>query len=308
MSRKINDTFDACFWEEYLESQGSRLPPLPDVERITPRVVRVLAGNPGGFQLQGTNTYLVGSGREKILIDTGQGLPVWIDHIAQVVAENDLKIVAALITHWHGDHTGGVPDLLVHFPHLTSAIYKNQPDRGQQDILDGQVFRVEGATIRALHTPGHAVDHMCFILEEEQAIFTGDNVLGHGFTVVEDLGAYTNSLGIMNDQGCQIGYPAHGVVITDMPAKMAEYRDQRLRRERQVISALRESRQRNAGRGSITVQEVVQSVHGIVPEEVSKKALEPFTQEVLLKLAGDRKVAFELQGGVKRWFIVGNRV
>ena len=64
----------------------------------------------------------------------------------------------------------------------------------QKAIADGQVFRVEGATVRAPFTPGHAHDHMCFELEEENALFTGDNVLGHGQSVFEDLGLFTKSL------------------------------------------------------------------------------------------------------------------
>lgn len=245
----------------------------------------------------------MGSSRKKILIDTGQGMPVWIDRVAQVAAENDIQIVTVLLTHWHGDHAGGVADILKRYPHLLSAIHKNRPDQGQQDIEDEQVFRVDGATVRAVYTPGHAVDHMCFVLEEELALFTGDNVLGHGFTVVEDLGTYMKSLEVMQSQGCLKGYPAHGSVIYDLPLKLKEYKSHRLRRERQIVLALQESRHKRPGRGSVTIEELVQAVHGSVSKEASKMALEPSMNEVLMKLASDRMVGFELQRGAKRWFV-----
>lgn len=79
----------------------------------------------------------------------------------------------ALLTHWHPDHVKGVPDLLALCP--DAVIYKNDPDLGQESIEDGQIFSVEGATLRAYHTPGHAVDHMMFVHEEEDSVFTGDS-------------------------------------------------------------------------------------------------------------------------------------
>lgn len=260
------------------------------------------------MQLQGTNTYLVGSGREKILIDTGEGQPEWAENIAQVIDENDLEVSTVLITHWHGDHTGGIADLIAMDPELAGRIYKNDPDSGQNDIHDGQIFSVEGASIRAVHTPGHAYDHMCFVLEEENAIFTGDNVLGHGFTVVEDLKSYMISLDVMEGQKCAIGYPGHGVVIDDMPEKMHEYKGQKVRREQAIVSAMERFKKRMDGpsqgsKASVTVRDVVGAVHGFVPPEISALALEPFTKEVLWKLAEDRKVGFELKGGEKRWFL-----
>lgn len=81
----------------------------------------------------------------------------------------------ALITHWHGDHVNGIADLLRICPKAT--IYKHDPGEGQMGIEEGQVFTTDGATLKALHTPGHTMDHMAFVLEEEDAIFTGDSML-----------------------------------------------------------------------------------------------------------------------------------
>ncbi|KAL8765938.1 MAG: hypothetical protein Q9209_007135 [Squamulea sp. 1 TL-2023] len=308
--RQINKNFNACAFDDYLSSQTSHLPSLPNTERISPNVIRVLGGNPGKFTLQGTNTYIVGTGSERLLVDTAQGFDFWTSAIQELLTAENITISHVLLTHWHGDHTGGVPGLLKLYPDLSTGIYKNSPDEGQQPIEDGQIISVEGATIKAVHTPGHSHDHMSFILQEENAMFTGDNVLGHGTSAVEILGEYMDSLRRMKDQQCERGYPAHGAVIPDLSAKIQEYLGQKERRERQILKSLKslkdsERKSGNPGaKGSTTVKDLVVSVHGEgMDAEVSNKVLEPFTGEVLGKLAGDGKVGFELAGGTKKWFI-----
>jgi ribonuclease/clavin/mitogillin len=99
-----------------------------------------------------------------------------------VLSDENATVHQALITHWHHDHVGGIPDLLRLCPEVT--IYKHQPGEGQVDIQDGQVFQVEGATLRAAHTPGHTVDHMVFVFEEENAIFTGDSEWSYSLVMI----------------------------------------------------------------------------------------------------------------------------
>jgi glyoxylase-like metal-dependent hydrolase (beta-lactamase superfamily II) len=148
---------------------------------------------------------------------------------------------------------------------------------------------------------------MCFVLEEENAMFTGDNILGHGSSAVEELGVYMASLDKMQAQGCITGYPAHGIVITDLPGKITVELAQKKRREAQVLRTLTESR-RQYGRkmASMTVKELVTNMYGEgIADEVKQQALEPFMDEVLRKLAEDGQVAFELRGGEKKWFAIG---
>lgn len=301
--RQINKSLNICAFEEYLKGQTANLPVLSNVEQLSPRVLRVLGQNPGKFTLQGTNTYVVGTGARRLLIDTSGGEPEWADLIKSTLEDRGITLSHVLITHFHGDHSGGAPDLVRMYPHLKQFIYKNDPERTQQQIVDGQIFRVEGATVRALHVPGHSTDHMCFILEEERAMFTGDNILGHGTSAIEDLGEFMVSLEKMLDQSCRVGYSAHGVTITDLASKIRVELSQKLRREKQVIQALNNVRSR--GERSATVQDVVIQIYGTsLDEQTRTQALEPFTEEVLRKLAGDGKVAFERRSGKKRWYSV----
>ncbi|RYP10920.1 hypothetical protein DL764_000356 [Monosporascus ibericus] len=304
--RQINKSLNICAFEDYLESQQNSLPELPDVEEISPRVLRILGQNAGKFTLQGTNTYIVGTGSKRLLIDTGQGIPEWAGLISDTLTTLNVTLSHVLLTHWHGDHTGGVPDLLRLYPYLSSSIYKHTPSKSQQPIVDGQIFSVEGATIRAVHAPGHSHDHMCFILEEDDAMFTGDNVLGHGTAAVEQLSTWMDSLNIIKSHDNQIGYPAHGAVITNLPAKVESELGSKTRREAQILRALaRNGACVGAGRRktSFTIKQLVTAMHGDhLDEEVREMAIEPFMGEVLRKLAEDGKVAFEMRGGERRWF------
>lgn len=306
--RQINKALNICAFEDYLSSQVASLPPLPDVAQITPRVLRILGQNEGKFTLQGTNTWIIGTGRTRLIIDTGQGIPEWAELIASTFSSLGITLSHVLLTHWHGDHTGGVPDLIRLYPHLEGAIYKHTPDKTQQPIVDGQVFRVEGATVRAVHAPGHSHDHMCFILEEENAMFTGDNVLGHGTAAVEILPTWMESLRVMQGHGCGIGYPAHGEVIADLGRKIALELEVKERREKKILGTLgrlRKEGRKEGRKGSVTVGELVREMYGdALDEAVREKAIEPFTDEVLRKLAGDGKVAFEVRGGRRKWFAI----
>lgn len=261
------------------------------------------------FTLQGTNTYVVGTGSSRLIIDTGQGIPAWIELLSRFLSETGIRLSHVLLTHWHGDHTGGVPDLLRHYPWLSEAVYKNSPNESQRDICDGDVFSVEGATVRAVHATGHSHDHMCFVLEEENAMFTGDNVLGHGTAAVEQLGQWMESLRTMRSHKCTAGFPAHGVVIRDLESKIDSELKSKTRRESQVVEALARLREDGgpgrARKGSLTVPEIVTAMHGeALDAEVRRLAIVPFVEEILRKLAEDGRVAFEIRAGQKKWFAI----
>lgn len=263
-----------------------------------------------------------------------QGLPRWATNITAYLDSHDIAISHVLLTHWHADHTGGVDDLRQYDPGV--AVHKRRPGPGQRAIADGQTFRTQGATLRAVATPGHAADHTCFVLAEEDALFTGDNVLGHGYSVAEDLGAYTRSLRRMAGLGCATGYPGHGAVVRDLPQAMARYIAQRDARERRVYAALAKEGQaaragsprpqvRDGARRSSSAHEehlractdervdriqVAPETHGLSIADIGRIlygeaardqatfdfALKPLLSQVLFMLAEQGKVGFRLAG------------
>jgi glyoxylase-like metal-dependent hydrolase (beta-lactamase superfamily II) len=220
---------------------------LPDVDVWSPRVAVALGQNPGVFTGPGTNTYLVGTGAARILLDTGSGHAEYLPVLDAALARVGCRIQEIVLTHGHVDHIGGAASVVArHGPLRVSKRPHARFDAGHPvevtPIDDGDVVRTEGATLRALHTPGHAADHLCFVLEEERSIFSGDNVLGVGTTVIPaeggDLLDYMASLERMLGEAPGVVYPAHGPRIGDGCAKIREYIAHRLARERQILDAL----------------------------------------------------------------------
>jgi ribonuclease/clavin/mitogillin len=214
--------------------------------------------------------------------------------VQEVLLEENATIDSALISHWHGDHVGGIKQLLEAYPAV--KVHKHQPEDGQLNISDGDIFSVDGATLRAVHTPGHTQDHISLVLEEEEAMFTGDNVLGHGTAVFEDLASYINSLRKMRNLFTGRAYPGHGAVINDGKAKILEYIRHRQQREEQVLQVLRSShpsanKQASARQpGDWTSMEIVKVIYKDVPEDLHLPAHGGIMQ-VLLKLKEEDKVS-----------------
>jgi glyoxylase-like metal-dependent hydrolase (beta-lactamase superfamily II) len=191
-------------------------------------VGRIIAPNPGPMTLEGTNTYLYGSGPCAV-IDPG---PNDERHLSAVraAAEERGGIGLVLLTHGHGDHAEGAGQL------------------GADVVLPGD--GEEHLGLRAISTPGHAPDHVCLITADG-VCFSGDLVLGTGSTFVPpdggSLAAYMDSLRRMQAEPIELIAPGHGPWITDPAAKLAEYVEHREMRERRLLAALeRGERSRDA--------------------------------------------------------------
>lgn len=279
---------------------------LPDVDQLSSRVAVALGQNPSMFTGPGTNTYLVGTGEKRFLLDTGSGLAEYMPVLEEAVARVGCKEIEGIVlTHAHPDHIGGVNQVRAHYGDI--PVYKTpwpkdsdlagpggdlspspiaDPDAladGPLETLShGDTVETEGARLRAIYTPGHAPDHLCFLLEEEQNLFSGDNVLGVGTTVIPansgDLGDYMDSLERVLEEAPHHIYPAHGPRITNGPDKIREYLEHRRARERQVIEAVQA--------GDSDAMSMVKRIYVGYPEELHSAAAQSVTSH-LKKLERD---------------------
>jgi ribonuclease/clavin/mitogillin len=166
-------------------------------------------------------------------------------------------------------------------------------DLALSDISDGQRFAVPGATLRAVHSPGHTRDHMAFVLEEEDALFTGDCVLGHGTVFFEDLPEYLRTLEMLAAAVGGRAYPGHGQFIEDGPARIREYVAHRAMREREVVAALAKGTAgAQEGGGGLASMDLVRMIYQDTPENLHFAASRGVVQ-ILEKLLAEGKVVHD---------------
>jgi glyoxylase-like metal-dependent hydrolase (beta-lactamase superfamily II) len=232
---------------------------------LSPMVRRIVAANPGMMTGPGTNTYLVGID-EIAVIDPGPGDDAHLDAIAGCGGD---RIRWILLTHTHEDHSPGATGLR---KRTGAEVLAFGPGAGKGKVrLDGtladkSVIEATEFHLTALHTPGHASNHLCFLLNEERTLFTGDHIM-QGSTVVisppdGDMATYLASLERLKTIRPRLKTiaPGHGHVIDDPLAVIDETVAHRLAREAQVLDLLRE-------RGTATIPDLVETIYTeIIPE------------------------------------------
>ncbi|KAL9961948.1 hypothetical protein ACROYT_G030992 [Oculina patagonica] len=281
---------------------------LPTVEQLSPRVLRILGCNPSPMTLQGTNTYLIGTGKSRILIDTGSGgSNEYVAHLKEELSNNDSSIQEILVTHWHPDHVGGIADVLKCTKNPGHLRISKLPQEGVAEqisghtgnsynyLKDGDEIVTEGATLTAFHTPGHTTDHMILYLKEENAVFSGDCILGQGTAVFEDLFTYMKSLEVILNLSPHLIYPGHGPVVEEAVTKIKEYIEHRNLREKQILDALAEDPE-----NLITAMDIVKKVYVDTPWHLHKAA-ESNVKHHLTKLEKEGRASSIESDNGRRW-------
>lgn len=260
------------------------------LDEIAPGVRRLVAYNASYMTGPGTNTYLLGHDRY-IVIDPG---PLGDAHVQQILAQTNGRIDAVLVTHTHRDHSPAA--VVIAQATAAQLLGRAPPDDGRQDLSfaptrmlhDNDQVSIEGLTLRALHTPGHASNHLCYVLEGTGLIFTGDHLM-QGSTVViappdGDMGQYLRSLQRLQREPVTRIAPGHGLTIEDAQSEITRIIAHRLQREAKVASRL-------ADTGRATLDVLVTRVY----DDVDPR-LHPLAQSSLLA----HLIKLEEEGRVQR--------
>lgn len=258
---------------------------------IAPGVRRIVAGNAGLMTGPGTNTYLLGT-RQVAVLDPG---PDDARHLDAIMAAAGSAIRWIIVTHTHPDHSPLARRLALGTG--ARVIGLPPPDDGRQDATftpqhlpaDGERLPLSECRLIAIHTPGHASNCVCYLLEGERLLFTGDHVLEGVSPVIlppdGDMAAYLNSLDKLQSHDFERIAPGHGGVMDRGKEILAALRAHRLAREEKVLQAL--------GRlGAATLDELVPVVYADVAVERYRWAR--LTLEAhLIKLARERRAGEE---------------
>ncbi len=247
----------------------------------------------GAMHPGGTQIYFVGDPNDHmVMIDSGEPYRRWTRQILDYYQElGRPKMSAILITHGHGDHIGGL-DRLQDAMNCPVRCHPKLVPRLSQGLGDGCVVKLRsrenvpaggGVSLRALFTPGHEEDHVCYYLRADKVLFSGDNILGNSSSSVRNLKEYLASLEIMARQKPAIICPGHGQVVHNGTARIQWYLQHRQQREEQVLQAL--------GNGANTVDEAIDSVY---PRNLRKNLRGAAGRNIrthLTKLKEDNRVA-----------------
>lgn len=272
--------------------------PYAEIEQMSALVQRVIAKNPSKFSYHGTGTYIVGT-NEVVVIDPGPLLDSHKDALASAL--QDRTVVGIVVTHCHSDHSPLTPWLV----ELTGAptyavgphrVYegfveeddhdaseddpseeKSDEDRETTDmaftpdiaVVDGAVFLTTSEfSLTAVATPGHTSNHLCVAMDSENALFTGDHVMGWSTTVVSppdgDMRSYFASMQKVIDRTDGILYPTHGGPITDPQPFLRAYLAHRIEREQNIVLQI--------AAGNNTIPGIVKVLYATIDKRLHRPA------------------------------------
>jgi len=266
--------------------------------RVTPLLTRVVANNPGPFTFTGTGVYIAGE-KDVAVIDPGPDLPAHVEALKRALEGRRVKHI--LITHTHADHSPAAKPLKEWSGAKTYAFgphgsgNDNAPKveaGGDMEFLpdvrvqDGEIIAGEGFSFECVYTPGHTSNHMCFALKEEQALFSGDHIMGWSTTVVTppdgNMTQYMDSVRKLQARDDRIIYPTHGAPITEPKPFLAAYLAHRIDRENQVLAAIKD--------GLNTIPMMVQRIYAEVDPRLHPAAARS-VEAHLIKLQSEGRIA-----------------
>jgi glyoxylase-like metal-dependent hydrolase (beta-lactamase superfamily II) len=269
---------------------------MPRTAELEPLVMRVLAPNPSGMTLDGTNTYVVGApgSGQAVLVDPGPDDAAHLAAVEAALTARDARCVAVLVTHHHVDHAEAARPWGERFGAQVAAASTEVAGPAGRVLEPGERLGLAGTTLGVVATPGHCGDHLAFRLESG-AVLVGDHVLGRGTSVVThpegDVVAYLESLRRVLDLGPSALYCGHGPELTEDPGAVLDYYlAHRAFREAQIVAAL--------GAGPCTVDQLVETIYAAVPREVWPAAAQS-TRATLAKLQAEGRVEPASGGAVR---------
>jgi len=269
------------------------------VQQVSPLIRRVVANNPSPFTFKGTGTYIVGHG-EVAVIDPGPDDPEHLAAILRAVEGETVKVI--LVTHNHADHsplaaplqratgavTYGCP--LMHAPFAADIALDDEHDEAfvaDITVCEGALIAGPGWTFEAIPTPGHTSNHICYALAEENALFSGDHIMGWSTTVIVppdgDMGDYFESLRTIAARGFSTLWPTHGPPITEPEPFIAAYLAHRLDRERQVLDQL--------AAGPVKISDMVPVMYAAVDKRLHPAAAQSVRAHLNFLVSSGRVVA-----------------
>jgi glyoxylase-like metal-dependent hydrolase (beta-lactamase superfamily II) len=258
------------------EPEPQRGAALPVIEGIT----RIVAPNPGAFTYHGTNTYLIEGSRGFTVLDPGPDDP---GHLQAILAATGARVARILLSHTHADHLDGLPALRAATGAPACGFHRSADPRFTPDmpIRDGD--EIDGWT--ALHTPGHAADHLCFVRPDGVA-FTADHVMSWSTSVVSPPGGnmrqYFASLERMLARDDRLHLPGHGPAMAEPRAYVHQLLDHRRQREAAIVAAL--------AAGPQTASELVEALYVGLAERLKPAAARSVTAH-LEKLGEEGRAA-----------------
>ncbi|MEO0786057.1 MAG: MBL fold metallo-hydrolase [Pseudomonadota bacterium] len=277
------------------------------VDQVSPLIRRVIANNPGAFTYTGTGVYIIGKGTVAV-IDPG---PLQDDHFEALKAALEGETVShVVVTHSHMDHSPLAHPLA---EWAGCKVYAKGPAiptesevrmeagddlsfRPDETISDGWTAKGPGWTLEAIETPGHTSNHVCYALHEENALFSGDHVMGWSTTVISppdgDMGDYIASLEKVRDRGFATIWPTHGPPVTDDPSAFIQaYIDHRMARESAILERLKA--------GDETIPQMVETIYAAVDKKLHPAACHSVLGHMMQLVKDGRVTTTDATPGVK---------